>query len=198
LRSGRWGGLAERAGDTAGARSLWENTLEVVREQGDRLGVGETLRTLGLLEWADGDGARAIALLRESFAVLRESAHPAEVAQGLYLCGVRAVQAGRTAPGVRLLGAGIALHPPLAAGPDPGGVTGVTTTEGTTVDALLEAAGAALGPAAVAAAWAGGQALSAEQAIAEALDWIEGDEDSPDKTACPGLGPPADQLGTVG
>jgi non-specific serine/threonine protein kinase len=163
---GALGGLAERAGDTARARSLWEDALEVNREHGDRLGVGETLRTLGLLAWTDGDGARAAALLHESFALLWESAHPAEVAQGLYLCGARALQRGVTSPGVRLLGAAIALHPPLAAGPDPGGISGVTTTGGLTVDALLDAAHAALAQEAVAAAWAAGQALITARASA--------------------------------
>jgi hypothetical protein len=122
--------VGERDGVPAPARTLWEDALAVFREYGDRLSAAVTLRTLGLLARTEEDGARARALLAESFALLRESAHAPQVAQGLYLCGVRAMSAGQTARGVpavsagdtargvRLLGAAVALHPPLAAGPE--------------------------------------------------------------------------------
>jgi predicted ATPase len=96
----------------------------------------QTLRAS--LDWShDLLGAPERALLRESFALHRESAHPAEVAYGLYLCGIRAVRWGDTAQEVRLLGAGVALHPPLAAGLGPAVITDLMRTQRVTTDALL-------------------------------------------------------------
>jgi hypothetical protein len=171
--------VAEQAGDTARAGALWEDCLAVFREQGDRLRVGLLLRTLAFLARADGDRARARALLRESFTLLGESGHAAEVAQGLYRCGDRAVRAGEAARGVRLIGAAVALHPPLADGLEPGGIAEIVTTEGLATGAILDAARAALGEPAVALAWADGQALTAEPAVAEALAWAGGPDGAP-------------------
>jgi predicted ATPase len=67
------GALAWKQGDYAAARTLYEQSLALRRELGDRGGVGAVLSNLGLLAYEQGDYARARALHEESLAIDRES-----------------------------------------------------------------------------------------------------------------------------
>jgi hypothetical protein len=122
------------------------------------------LLTLGCLALEAGEQGRARASLEESARLLWEAGLLWAFYLGLAYLGHRAIDQGRHAPGVRLLAAVEAGYPhydviaflqPLAHPAERAKATDV--------------ARAALGEATFAAAWAAGQAMTLEQAIADAL-----------------------------
>lgn len=66
------GALAWKQGDYAAARTLYEQSLAIHRELGDRGGIGAVLSNLGLLAYEQGDYAEARTLHEESLAIDRE------------------------------------------------------------------------------------------------------------------------------
>jgi tetratricopeptide (TPR) repeat protein len=66
------GTLAAQQGDNATARALYEESLEIRRELGDRPGVAALLSNLGVVAYYSGDYAAAQALDEESLTVFRE------------------------------------------------------------------------------------------------------------------------------
>ena len=66
------GMLAHGQGDYAQAVALWEESLALERELGNRAGVAKTLGNLGLVAYRQGEYARAATLHQESLALFRE------------------------------------------------------------------------------------------------------------------------------
>jgi tetratricopeptide (TPR) repeat protein len=131
------------------------------QELGDRQGIARALSRFGDVAHAQGDAARLEACHAESLRLYQEVGDKTGIARAL--AGVAAAASIREQPprAARLLGAATALRAAIGATADPGARV--------TYDRALVATRAALGEEAFAAAWAAGQALSLEQAVAEAL-----------------------------
>ena len=79
-----WAGyLAYSQGDYASARALYEESLAIERELGDKAGIATSLNNLGLVAKAQGDYASARALHEESLAIWRELGNKAGIAMSL-------------------------------------------------------------------------------------------------------------------
>jgi non-specific serine/threonine protein kinase len=165
---GALGNLARVRGDDNRARGFFEEALAVARRIGDGGDVARHLGALGHLAWRRGDHARARALLRE--ALVREIETGGRVWACLFRLGLVAIAEGSAARGTRLLGAidSFTRMRPGVYDPD----------EMADLHRSLAAARASLGETAFARAWAEGQALTREQAIAHALEegggWADG------------------------
>jgi tetratricopeptide (TPR) repeat protein len=124
--------------------------------------VADAQRVLGLVNWQQGDVARALALLRESLAVVHRRGERLEVAAGLE--GLATVAAGTAQPAraARLLGAAAALRAAIGAPLPP--------VDRPAYDAALTVTRAALGEDAFAAAWTAGERLTLDESVAEALN----------------------------
>jgi predicted ATPase/transcriptional regulator with XRE-family HTH domain len=153
--------LAEDGGEYAEARSLYAQSLGMRREQGDRRGVAQSLLHLGSVAMAQGEYAAAHSLLAESLAVERDLGAKAGIARVLERCGALAAAQEQPERALRLAGAAAALRVAIGA-PLP--------LEGQAqLDARLAGPRHALGEEAAGAAWAAGQAMEVDQAIADAL-----------------------------
>ena len=155
------GNLARLEGGYDRARTLFEESLRILREAHDPWGIPWVLNDLANLARLKGDHDEARALLDTALRGFQEIGEPRGIASGLSLAGVLEVRRGDRRRGVRLIGAGVALHRRLVSAPQP--------DEQVDCDASLAAARDALGEPAFAQAWAEGQALSLEEATAEAL-----------------------------
>jgi len=154
------GNLTRRRGDDERARALLEEGLALCRRRGDTLGVAMVLADLADFLRAQGDAEGAMDRYRESLTLCAAVSYARVVAQCLE--GVAAVAAARGRPerATRLAGAAAALRQRDGMPPDPDGRVDDERT--------VFAARVALGDDAFAAVWAEGQALSPEQAVAEA------------------------------
>ena len=157
-----WLGLgALRRGHREQAAAWHEEALALFRALGDRHGIVTSLTNLGSVALARGDHARAAALLEEGLLLARDIGARDELT-GVLECLAwvaaargqphRAAQIGGAAE-VLLHALGVPLIPEQQAGHDQ----------------AVQAMRAALGDEALAAAWASGQALSLEEAVALAL-----------------------------
>jgi predicted ATPase len=88
------GNLARLEGDSARARDLLESSLSLYRANGENLGVGRVLRTLGLLLASEGDLDGAEAVTTEGLGVSREVDDLPEVATAANQLGVFATNRG--------------------------------------------------------------------------------------------------------
>ena len=61
-----------REGTITGARALYEESLALRREIGDKWGIGSSLHNLAFIAWGRGDYQGARALFEESLALRRE------------------------------------------------------------------------------------------------------------------------------
>ncbi|HEX2171512.1 MAG TPA: LuxR family transcriptional regulator, partial [Dehalococcoidia bacterium] len=165
----RAGNHARFVDDDRAARSLFEESLVVRRAVGDRQGVALSLLLLSLVELDHGKRAPAREALRESLLISRE------LGDRLTILNVLAASAGLAAEtrpdrALRLAGAVATLRAALGGSFLPG------------VEAPLERgiarARRVLDPVAAEDAWAAGEALSEDQAIAEALA-DEREDDTP-------------------
>jgi len=154
------GELAHLRGDDTRARALCEESLALSRRHGITWSIASALVNLGRVARARGDTGQALALYQESLGLTRTEGDRQWLAATLE--GVAAVAATGGQPGraARLLGAAAAAR--AAAG------TPLWLPDRADHDRTMAAARAALGDDAFAAAWAEGQALSPEQAVAEA------------------------------
>jgi non-specific serine/threonine protein kinase len=66
------GNLALSQGDSAVARTAYEQSLAIRRELGDRAGIAQLLTSLGIAAWIRGEYAAARPLLEESLQIRRE------------------------------------------------------------------------------------------------------------------------------
>jgi tetratricopeptide (TPR) repeat protein len=74
--------MAQDTGDLAEACRMYEQSLQIDRELGDKRGIASTLHQLGTLAEAEGHLAEALQLFEESFRMLNELQSPnAKVAQ---------------------------------------------------------------------------------------------------------------------
>ncbi len=88
------GALAYRQGDYASARSLYEESLSIRRERGDRRGIALSLNNLGLVAQEQGDYASAPSLFEESLSIGRELGDRRGIAMSLNNLGMVAQDRG--------------------------------------------------------------------------------------------------------
>ena len=168
------GRVALRQGNTAGAIELLDEGLAQAERAEDRPGHSTILLALAMAAHQRGEAARARTLLADSLRLrweLGQRLGVAECLEGLAAiasCQVPAAgdsvlspQSSAPARVARLLGAAAALREATSAPLPP--------VERPAYEATVAAARAALGKDAFTAAWAKGQALPLDQAVAEAL-----------------------------
>jgi tetratricopeptide (TPR) repeat protein len=160
------GVLAQQEGDATQAHSLFQEALTLRRELGDRAGVATSLAHLGNLASVQGDHERAVLLYKEVLDLLRTIGDRAATAVCLEGLATVSVAEGRLDRATRLHGAAATLRW--------GTFVLNVWDEGVARDRQIAAVRAALGDEVFAAAWAEGQAMTLEQAIAYAMDGVEG------------------------
>jgi predicted ATPase len=177
------GSLAREGGDHDAALAFHEEHLTIAREVGSASGIAESLYDLGLVARDRGEGSRARTLWSESLAIYQELGNKQRIADCLEGFASLAAPPDPTEPGqrtrgsrgsretsegpdsalraARLFGAAAALrevaNAPLAA------------RHRAEYERHLAAVRARLDPASFAAAWAEGQAMALDEAIAVAL-----------------------------
>ena len=171
-----WAALLKEQGEHERARALYEESLALKRELGDRLEIALSTNNLGKLARLQGDYGRAAALHTESLALRRELGDRWGTAICLNDLALLAQAKGDAERAARLWGAAEALREsigcPLPVEDRAAHVEGVA------------AARTSLGEAAFGGAWSAGRALSLEQAIAEALAASEAAPAAKDATPC--------------
>ena len=156
------GHLARAQGDDARAAACYDEALTLAQAGGYKDMIGSIRHNQAYLALHQGEYARAEASLVESLVVSRATEDWGQVAYGVAVMGGVAVAQGQPERAARLLGAAEAWF-------DVPGHT-IDPPERAEHDGYIAAARAQLGEEAFAAAWAAGQALTLEQAIAEALN----------------------------
>ena len=122
----------------------------------------ETLYGLGRVALREGAVERAVTLLSESLMLARDQGMRLFVAERLEACGAAAIALGQASHAARLFGSAEALREAIGAPLPP--------VERADYERDVAAARSQLDEAAFATAWAAGQALTLEQAIAYALE----------------------------
>jgi predicted ATPase/transcriptional regulator with XRE-family HTH domain len=143
------------------ATVAFTEALALARELGDRDHIAMCLQNLGAVARKRGAIAQAEALQREALALFRDLGEPHHCTEALEQLGATAGVARQGERAARLLGAATAVRRTLDT-PQP-------LLERAETDEAVAFARADLGEPRWAAAFAAGQALSLEQAIAEAL-----------------------------
>ena len=103
------GALAQRRGDYASAKELWQEGLEIWRGLGDEEGVARALGDLGSVFDLEGDAARAIPLYEESAALLRRLGLEYELGTVVSNLGVCLMSQGRLEEAEKLYAEAVAL-----------------------------------------------------------------------------------------
>ena len=152
-----------RDDDTRAAEHFAES-LPYFEALGDRWGMGLALSNLGRSIVRQGDDARAAVLFRQALGIAWELGDRWATAHALEDVGCLAARAGRAVAAARLLGAADALRAADGIQLSPLHRTGHAVA--------IAAVQAALGETDFAAAWAAGQALPVEAAVAAALDTL--------------------------
>ena len=160
------GNIAWSRGDMAAAQVLHEESLARAREIGDQQGIALSLNNLGNVAWRRGDTTLTRGLYKESLVLRREIGEKWAIVSSLAGLAVVAGAAGQPERAARLVGAAQALREVLGTILDP--------ADQALYDAAVAAARAGLSAEAFEAAWAEGQAMPLEEAVAYALE--EGDE----------------------
>jgi non-specific serine/threonine protein kinase len=154
------GRVAAARGDPARATALLDQSRALWVELGEQRGLGSVLCGLGRVAGRRGDAERALVWLRESLRRRQRLGDRSGIAESLE--GWAAVVApGQPARATRLLGAAAALRAATGAPLPPIERPGHETT--------MQLVRAALGEAAFGAAWADGQGMPMERAVAYAL-----------------------------
>jgi tetratricopeptide (TPR) repeat protein len=152
------GNVAMKQGDHKRARSLHEESLAIKRTLGDKWGTGYTLHSLGEGAFQLGEYDTASAFFAESLSIRHTLGEIRSVAQGLEAFAALAIAQGEPKRAAEALRESI--HAPLA----PAGRA--------EYDRTVAGARASFDGAAFAAAWAEGQAMALDRAIAYALNPI--------------------------
>jgi predicted ATPase/class 3 adenylate cyclase len=155
------GEAARFAGDLDDAQRWYDEALTLYRQLGDGVGINVALLNLGATAHARGDLVRATTLYREATAAAHDIADREGIAYGLAgLAGV-ALDQGDPEAAARLLGSAAALNAASGAVLEP--------SEQAAAERAAATASAALGPGIFAGAWGAGEAMSVDEAIAEAV-----------------------------
>jgi non-specific serine/threonine protein kinase len=156
------GVVAYGQGDDVRAASLYEDALALWRELGDKWGTALSLSNLAEVLYDQGNHQQAVGYYQESLVLRREQGDQMGIAECLAgLAGV-AVALGRPAQAARLYGAAEALREAIG--------TPLPPTERETQERTVAEIRARLSEREFNAAWLAGRALSAEHAVAAALD----------------------------
>ena len=154
--------MEQGRGNLERAESLLNESIVLLRDVGDSWAMAQALTGLGRVAQARGDSRRAEALYKESLALYRDLGHKVGVTGCLDDLANVAVSLAKASRAVRLLGATDAIR----------SVIGVTPTpvQLAARQRAIATVPAELGEQAFVAAWAEGQAMNLEQAIAYALE----------------------------
>ena len=158
------GDVALLAGKPDAARAHFEAEVDLRRAVVDRRHLARALHGLARVAGAEGAPGAARQRYRERLALWQELGQRDGLAEVLEGCASLAVRQGLAARGLQLAGAAAALRATIGTPP-----TWFDQPRTAWLERTLAEARQALGPAASAAAWASGQAMTAEQAIAVAL-----------------------------
>jgi predicted ATPase/Tfp pilus assembly protein PilF len=153
--------VAQEQGDYGRATALYEESLALMRELGDTWRIALALNNLGEVAYEQGNYGRAVALYAESLTLCRAIGNKYVAASCLEGLAAVACAQGQPERGARLVGVAAALRAALS--------MPLAPNERAAQERTVAAARAALGEDAFAAAWAKGQTLPLEQAIAYAL-----------------------------
>jgi tetratricopeptide (TPR) repeat protein len=154
------GDVARDQGDPTRAALLYEESLSLFREQGDQSSVALVLKNLGDVARMNQDIAGATALYRQSVARYRAASNTLGIVECIESLAFIAHMQTEWERAARLLGAAAALREAIG--------TPLPLVDRAAIEDATTPTRAALGEASFAAAWAAGQALSLEEAIAEA------------------------------
>jgi len=156
---------ARDQGQYAAAHALLEESVALFRESRDPWGLSMPLNNLGLLATAQGHYAAAATFYRESLILRRKSRNSWHVANSLTNLAGLASLMGQQKRAARLWGAAEALYDSI-------GVPSI-------YNHAIVAARSQLNDATFAAAWAEGETMTLEQAIAYALEVSAVDAEQP-------------------
>ena len=152
------GQVAFGQGDLVTARSMAEESVKLYKEMGHRHGTAESLATLGKVLAAQGDFTVARRLYEESLAISGELGERWVIAMGLVGLGEVVAAQHKLAWAAQLWGAADALRDAI-------GVP-IPPVELADYERSVSSARVHLGERAFAAAWAQGQSMTPEQALA--------------------------------
>ena len=155
------GDVALDQGNVARARTLFERSLTSFQEQKGQWGIALLLTNLGNVARVEGEYEQAARLYRQSLILYRDMDNRVDAGECLEGLAAAICAAGEPHRAARLLGAAASVRAALNTPPSP--------RDRTHCERTREAVRAALGEEAFAMAWAGGAALSPEQAVTEAL-----------------------------
>src|SRR5262249_35030111 len=155
------GDVARCEGDYAQAATLYQESLSRFRHQEIRIEIASILHNLGYVALVQGDQQRAYTHFTESLALHREQGNQPGILEELAGFGALLVAQGQPQRAAILFGAIAALRAALNAPMWP--------AERVEYERYLASVRAALGEAALQAAWAAGQTMSLDEVIAEAL-----------------------------
>jgi tetratricopeptide (TPR) repeat protein len=155
------GSLALQQADNARAKGLFDEVLRLNRELRDRNGVAGTLESLGIVAQREGDFEEAAELFDESLRLLQQLGNKDGMAFALVNVAAAAESREEHERATRLLGAAEITLTSLGASAD--------RLRQQMLEEVSQAARKALGSGAYEAAWQQGQAMSLEQAVADAL-----------------------------
>jgi hypothetical protein len=140
---------------------LYEQSLGMFRELGDRWGIAGTLADLGTLAREEGNYAVAHSLYRESIKLFHELDHKRGIARLLECFACSAAVQSEAERSLRLAGAANALRQNIGAP--------LTPAEQAKLESALEPARQALTNSAGVTAWLEGWSFPVEKAIEEVL-----------------------------
>ena len=163
----------ERAeGQTETARQLFAESLTLRRLLGDGHALGHILRFLGEIAEEQGKTEQATSYYAEALALLRDACDVNRSAAVLRGVAALALRAGDATRALRIAGAVHVVHATYGTRISMDVAPAQNLWARTSWEHIRSAAQHALNPLDAAAAWAEGQAMSLEQVIAVALDWM--------------------------
>jgi non-specific serine/threonine protein kinase len=162
-------GLALGQGDYRRAEALYDEGLLLKQQQGDGFGVAGSLRGLANVAWRRGEHERALALAKESLPLVQDLGHRRSIAEVLQLSAHITAVCGEAEQSACLFGAVETLHTSLGDKRSVAAVSRHLDIDPARTSSSLAACRARLTPSAFEAAWATGQAMTTEEAVALAL-----------------------------
>jgi predicted ATPase/DNA-binding XRE family transcriptional regulator len=163
------GNIARAEGDTETARQLFEQSLALRRALRDNHSTGHILRFLGEIAEEDDATEEAGAYYAEALHALRDAWHVGRIVAILRGVAALALKEGQLARALRLAGVADSVRATVSTLMSLEVAPRQDLWARTSWEQIRAAAEQAMNPADAAAVWAEGQALSLEDAIAEAL-----------------------------